>query len=279
MRGVTVTLQKGGVGKTTVAINVAERLAARGNDVVLVDVDPQGSATEGVGHGDAYTDETHLKHAIGPDATVSPASLTRPVAGETSFDLVPSNANLHRVGAELELAENGEARLYRDLVQPLSTRYDWMVFDAPPTIGALSNAALVATRQVLIPVQLSKPSTDALVRTVTNQLFPLRDRLSESIDVLGVVPNRVKGDNEEKRVLEAIEDSQFGQYLPPFARSECIEDADSPGPGIRERVAFRRAYRNGVPLATYEPNADMLDRFDALAATLEGQSNEVANAT
>lgn len=277
MKGVTVTIQKGGVGKTTVAVNLAERLAARGHDVLLVDVDPQGSATEGVGCGDAYTGDVHLGHVLDPPTPTTPDELIHEAGGETSFDVVPSNAALDHLASEIQAAENGEAWLFRHLVRPVADRYDWIVFDSPPTIGPLSNAAIVATRQVLLPVQLSKPSADALTRTVTNQLFTLSDRLPdrETVEILAIVPNRVRGDNEEKRVLEAIEDSQLEPYLPSFARSELIEDSDSPGPGLRERVAFRRAYRNGVPLATYDPEADMLERLEALTDVVEREGREI----
>lgn len=279
MKGITVTLQKGGVGKTTVAINLAERLATRGHDVVLVDVDPQGSATEGVGCGESYTADIHLGDAVDPSDPTQPGDLVRPAAGETAFDLVPSNAALHELAAEIQTDDDGEARLYRRLVRPLEQRYgyDWVIFDSPPTIGPLSNAAVVATRHALVPLQLSKPSADALTRTVTSQLFSLSGRLPEreTVDLLAIVPNRVKGDNEERRVLEAIEDSQFGSYLPAFARCSLLEADESPGPGIRERVAFRRAYREGVPLATYDPDADMLERFDVLAGIAEAEGRRI----
>lgn len=269
MNGLTVTLQKGGVGKTTIATNLAERLAARGHDVLLVDLDPQGSATEALGCGDAYAAQTHLQHLLEPDDPTTTGDLIRTETGAWGIDLVPSNAALQQVGATIQTTDNGEAMIHNELIRPLANRYDWVIFDSPPTIGPLANAALVATRRVLFPIQLSKPSADALVRTVTNQLFPLNGRLPDPIDILAIVPNRVKGDNEEKRVLEALEDSQFEQYLPAFARSSHIDREESPGPGIRERIAFRRAYRDGVSLATHDSSVDMLERFDAVASLAE----------
>ncbi|ELY97194.1 cobyrinic acid a,c-diamide synthase [Natrialba chahannaoensis JCM 10990] len=273
MQGVTVTLQKGGVGKTTVAINLAERLAAAGNDVLLIDVDPQGSATDGVGFDDVYVADKYLKHVLDEQDSTSPEDLIRTVSGPNSFDLIPSNKKLQRVSHELYEAENGEAEFYRRIVAPLRATYDWVVFDSPPTIGPLSNAAVVATRQVVVPLQLSKPSADALLRTVTNQLFALNRRLSgyDPIEVLSIVPNRVKGDNEEKHVLNALENSQFESYLPPFTRATAYESSGL-GPGIRERVAFRRSYREGVPLAAYDSSADMLERFATLADVVEKES-------
>lgn len=278
MNGITVTIQKGGVGKTTIATNLAERLANRGHEVLFVDVDPQGSATEAVGCGEAYTADVHLEHVLDPNDPTSPAAVIHSSTGAWGFDLVPSNAALHRVAATIQLADNGEAMLHNSLVRPVSDRYDWIVFDAPPTTGPLANAALVATRRAVIPLQLSKPSADALVRTTTTQLFPLNERLPEPIEILAIVPNRVKGDNEEKRVLAALEDSQFDQYLPAFAHSSHVERDDSPGPGIRERIAFRRAYREGVPLATHDETVDMIDRFDALAEIVEDAVESAENA-
>ncbi|OVE83300.1 ParA family protein [Natronolimnobius baerhuensis] len=269
MNGLTVTLQKGGVGKTTIATNLAERLAARGHDVLLVDLDPQGSATEALGCGDAYAAQTHLKHLLEPDDPTTASDLVRSETGSWGIDLVPSNAALHQVSATIQTTDNGEALIHNELVRPLSDQYDWIIFDSPPTIGPLANAALVATRRVVFPVQLSKPSADALVRTVTNQLFPLNGRLPDPVEILAIVPNRVKGDTEEQRVLEALEDSQFAQYLPDFARSSQYDREDSPGPGIRERIAFRRAYRDGVSLAAHDSTVDMLERFDSLAALAE----------
>lgn len=268
-RGVTVTVQKGGVGKTSIAINLAERLAARGYEVLLVDVDHQGSATEGVGQGDAYTADTHLGHVVDHEDSTAPDTLVREAGGNTEFSLLPANADLHQTAAQLQTDDEGEARLYDTVFTPLADQYDWMIFDTPPTLGPLATAAMVATRRVLVPLQLSEPSADALVRTVTHGLFPLNERLNDRIELLALVPNRVKGDNEERRVLEEIEESSFQAYLPPFARSKQFETADSPGPGIRERVAIRRSYREGVPLATYDPGSDMIDRFDALASVVE----------
>jgi len=268
-RGVTVAVQKGGVGKTSIAINLAERLAARGQAVLLVDLDHQGSATEGVGQGSAYTADTHLGNVIDPDDSTEPGTVVRAADGDTAFDLVPSNADLHETAARLQNADDGETRLFRTVVTPLADQYDWIVFDTPPALGPMTTAALVATRRVIVPLQLSEPSADALVRTVTHGIFPLNERLNDRIELLALVPNRVKGDNEEARVLEEIEDSSFGEYLPPFARTDRIDDPDSPGPGIRERVAIRRAYREGVPLATYDADVDMLERFDELATVVE----------
>jgi chromosome partitioning protein len=86
---------------------------------------------------------------------------------------------------------------------------------------------------------------------------------------LAIIPNHLQGDNEERRIIENLEDSQFSSKLPPFARSDQFDNSDSPGPGIRKRISLKRAWREGVPLAAYDPDCDMLERYDRLAEIVE----------
>jgi chromosome partitioning protein len=95
---VSVALQKGGVGKTTVAINLADRLAARGRDVLLVDLDQQGNATEGVGLDGAYEDEPHLGHVLDTDNDATLADVVRQASG---FHVVPAHADLDEVADQI----------------------------------------------------------------------------------------------------------------------------------------------------------------------------------
>lgn len=271
--GVTIGMQKGGVGKTALAINLSERLANRGHRVLLVDLDPQGNATDGVGEGDAYATAAHLGHALDPDDPTDVVELICPVSAVGDLDLLPSHPRLRRIALELSTTENGDFRLREAVAKPLAERYDWIIYDTPAGSGPLSDAALLASRRAILPMQLTKPSADALTQTVTEQLRPLNDRLDGRITLLAVVPNRVKGDNEEKRVLEALEESVFEPTLPEFARSARYDDPETSGPGIRERIAFRRAYREGLPLARYDPRSDMIERLDDLASIVERSAN------
>ncbi len=102
---------------------------------------------------------------------------------------------------------------------------------------------------------------------VDQQIDPLSREVD--VDILAIVPNELQGDSEECRIVGAIEESEYGDRLPLFARSSKLDHDYPPGPGIRKRVAFRRAWRNGVPLAAHDPDSDMLDRLDKLAAVVE----------
>lgn len=146
---IAIANQKGGVGKTTTSINLAAGLAYLSKKVLLVDFDPQGNATQGVGHRvglkdltvyDAVINETNVEECIN--------SLKKP-----PLDILPANINL--AGADLELAkieEHREQYLNKALSQ-IKDKYDYIIIDCPPSLGLLNTNALTAADSVLIPVQ------------------------------------------------------------------------------------------------------------------------------
>ena len=262
---VSVALQKGGVGKTTIAINLAERLANRGHEVLLVDLDQQGNATEGVGLADAYEADTHLGHVFDDD---DPTTLGDVVLSAEEFDVVPANADLDEVENTIRSNTFGALWVRNEVVEPaVEGGYDFVVVDSPPDMGPLSDASLIATQNVIVPMRMSEQSASGFERMYTQQIGPIRKEMD--LDILAVVPNVLEGDNEEKRIISDLEESQFGDLLPDFARSDHFDDPASPGPGIRKRVALKRAWRDGQTLASYDPESDMLDRLDELAARVE----------
>ncbi|GGL39814.1 chromosome partitioning protein ParA [Halarchaeum grantii] len=264
-RAVTVALQKGGVGKTTVAINVAERLDARGHDVLLVDLDQQGNATEGVGLEEYYEADANLGDVWDADSDVEIHDLIRHTEW---MDVIPSHRDLDEVENQLRTSAYGVTRVRNYIIDPLlGDEYDYIIIDSPPSIGPLSDSALVGTEHVLVPLKMREASISGFQRMVEQQLQPLRNEGGIDVHVLALVPNILEGDGEEKRIIRDIEDSPWADRLPKFARSEQFDE--SPGPGLRKRVAFGRAYREGKPLAAYDPENDQLPRLDELADIVE----------
>lgn len=265
-RAVSVSLQKGGVGKTTLAINLADALAERGNEVLLVDLDQQGNASEGVGFKETYrTGEPNLGDVLRES---DPVDVGEVVRERERFDVVPAHVDLDETADKIRNSTFGMLWVRRRIVEPmLEERYDHVVIDSPPSLGPLSDAALIGAGNVIVPLLMSEPSVSGFERMWNHQFVPIREEVD--LDLLAIVPNDLSGNNEERRIIADLEDSPFAEYLPAFARSGEFDDPDSPGPGIRRRIAFSRAWREGKTLREFDPDNDMLDRLDALARIVE----------
>lgn len=148
--GKTISIfnQKGGVGKTTTCVNLAASLGAKGKSVLLVDVDPQGNSTSGVG-----ADKAEIEYST-YDILINKVP-ARGIMIETEFKnlfLLPANMNL--AGAELELADQ-EDRFYalKKAISPLALDFDYIIIDCPPSLGLLSLNALAASDTLIVPLQ------------------------------------------------------------------------------------------------------------------------------
>ena len=158
-RIIAVANQKGGVGKTTTAVNLAASLALAGREVLVVDVDPQGNATSGLGV-DLGADDPSLYHLLIGQAR--PEQALRPTAVER-LTLLGSEVNLF--GAEVELAGmEGRERLLKRLLEPLAARFAYVFLDCPPSLGLLTLNALTACQGVLIPLQCEYYALEGLTQ-------------------------------------------------------------------------------------------------------------------
>ena len=180
-RIVAVANQKGGVGKTTTAINLAASVASRGYRVLLVDFDPQGNASSGVG----YTrDRIELTIYDALTGEVTLADVIRPTEITTLF-IAPANTDL--VGAEIELiSADRRERFLADALATVSGAYDYVVIDCPPSLGLLTLNALVAAHGVIVPMQAEYFALEGL-SALTATIEKVRAAYNPRLAIDGVV--------------------------------------------------------------------------------------------
>jgi chromosome partitioning protein len=196
-RTVAIANQKGGVGKTTTAVNLAAGLALSGKKVLLIDLDPQGNAGSGLGYPSIKV-ERGIYDVLAGSAALSDVILDTEVA---ELQLIPSGQRL--VGAEVELVEvpRREYRL-KEALGDIEGRYDFIFIDAPPSLGFLTLNALTAARSVLIPVQCEYYALEGLSHLLS-AIRLVQQGLNPTLQIEGVLltmfDNRL---NLSQQVLE-----------------------------------------------------------------------------
>ena len=239
--------QAGGVGKTTITLNLGYQLSRRSHKVLLIDIDPQASLTLFMGIDPHSLDKTVF------DAIVN----EEPLSIQTNIhdmDLAPTNINLSAAEIQLVNMDFREVRLF-DAIAPLKDNYDFILIDCPPSLGLLSYISLVAATHVLVPIETHYKAfegTNLLLQTVAR----VKKKGNRSLQIAGFVPSRYAATNsQDKRTLKAISE-QFGAVAPVY----------NPIPRI---TAFVDASEKQVPLAIYEPKNPVIKILDQLAAKME----------
>lgn len=280
---ICVTNAKGGTGKTTVAINIAGALNERGRDVLFVDLDPQGNASEGLGLQDAYDAEPptifdaltdHHQRAVINDLIVE----------HEEMDVVPGNVDLLQAEHELTIADlmaraatdpdldidpnaltplalnvtpeaitgsHAKDQLDRALAA-LDHEYDYIVIDSPPFFGELTDLGIYAARKVLIPA-LTEAASERAIELLFDQIGSLEAQTEIQVEDIGAVANRVETTNEDKQMVDWL-NAVF---------------ADVPVWEVRKRVALQRAFSAGESILTTDPECDMAEVFRDMAAELD----------
>ena len=213
-----VANQKGGVGKTTTAINLATSLALSGHRVLLVDVDPQGNLTSGVGRKGERAEAGTIYEALLTDAPPEGFVLSTQVE---NLSLIPADRNL--TGAEIELVSvpAREHRLRR-VLDPLRAQFDLIFIDCPPSLGLLTLNALVAADAVLIPLHCEYFALEGLADLV-GTMRRVRGSLNPSLDIDGVLltmyDDRTNlGQLVARDVREFFKDKVFNTIIPRNVR-------------------------------------------------------------
>ena len=247
--------QKGGVGKTTTSVNLAAGLAAQGQRVLLVDLDPQGNATMGSGI-DKRALRLSVYHALIGQAAVAQARARSDSGG---FDVLPSNREL--AGAEVELVDldDRETRLKSALAAVVSD-YDFVLVDCPPSLSMLTLNGLCAAHGVIIPMQCEYFALEGLADLV-NTIKRVAANLNPDLTVIGLLrvmydPRMTLQQQVSEQLVAKFGDKVFSTIIP---RNVRLAEAPSYGmPG----VVYDRASRGAQAYVSF--GAEMIERVRAL---------------
>ena len=244
--------QKGGVGKTTTVVNLASYLAIAGDRVLVIDLDPQGNATSGLG-----LDRSQLDGSI-YDAVIDDVHLRDLVVAGPMDDLAVVPSSIALAGAEIELAplEQRERRLAR-LVRAIADDYDYILIDSPPSLGLLTVNALTAADAVLIPIQCEYYALEGLTQLIATVNL-VRDHLNPSLALKGVVLTMYDARTNLSADVAREVRGHLGQavYETVIPRSVRLSEAPS----------------HGLPISLYRPDSRGAEAYAALAAEFRAQN-------
>lgn len=244
-RIISVVNQKGGVGKTTTAINLGAYLADAGKFVLIVDLDPQANATSGIGIDHREIERGVYEAVLGQ---VRMREIVQPTAHET-LRIAPATSALAGLNVELVNMERREFKLYDALLE-VRNDYDYIFIDCPPTMGLITLNGIVASDEILIPVQAEYFALEGLGQLLET-VHLVKERIRPEIDVLGAVltmyDSRTKlSDDVMQELYKYFPNNIFRSVIPrsvrlaeapSFGRSILSFDDSSKGAKAYERLA------------------------------------------
>jgi len=250
-RVLAVVNQKGGVGKTTTAVNLSAALAQAGRRVLLVDLDPQGNATMGSGV-DKRTVARTVYHAL---LGLGELAGIRTRAERGGYDLVPANRDL--AGAEVELVELAarETRL-KSALEPIGADYDYILIDCPPSLSLLTVNALAAAQRVLIPMQCEYYALEGLSDLV-GTIKRVRANLNPGLEIAGLLRTMYDPRNMLSQQVSRELEAHFGDKVFRTLVPRNVRLAEAPS--------------YGIPAVVWDASSKGAQAYVALAAEILAQ--------
>ena len=230
---IAIINQKGGVGKSTTAINLSAALGELGKQVLLVDLDPQGNTTSGFG-----IEKSQLQKCI-YDVLLSDVSIEEVIVPDVceGVDLVPATINL--AGAEVELvSEMARENRLKDAVGVMKGKYDYIFIDCPPSLGLLTVNSLVAADKLIIPIQTEFYALEGVTKLLES-MKRVKTRLNPTLDIYGILLTMYDGRTTLSRQVAAEVRNYFGRQV-----FETI---------IPRTVKLSEAPSYGIPITQYDP--------------------------
>ena len=244
---VSFSNQKGGVGKTTTCVNMAAYIAAEGKKVLLVDMDPQGNATTGLGFSKSSLEQSIYSVLIDDEKALENIMPTE----VENLDLLPSNIDL--AGAEVELVyKKNRERVLKNALEEIRSRYDYILIDCPPSLGLLTINALACADSVIIPIQIEYYALEGLSQLM-NSISLVKQHLNAGLEVDGVVLTMYDS--------RSLISKQIAEEIKKFFTKRLFEIV------VPRNVRLVEASSYGKPIMMHDPKCTGARAYKAL--TLE----------
>lgn len=246
--------QKGGVGKTTTCVNVASYMAAMGKKVLLIDMDPQGNATSGVGIEKTSSTKT-IYNVIDGDAIIDEVILSTDIP---NLDFVPATVDL--AGAEIDLVQlPNRENIIKNRLARVRNKYDYIFIDCPPSLGLLTVNALTCCDSIVIPIQCEFYALEGLTQLM-NTIKLVKKHLNSTLDIEGVV--LTMKDSRSNLI------TQVGNEIKTFFGKKVFETA------IPRNIRLAEAPSHGTPIGVYDSSSKGAKAYLALAEEILQRNND-----
>ncbi|WP_346707426.1 AAA family ATPase [Massilistercora timonensis] len=253
-RIIAVANQKGGVGKTTTAINLSSCLAEKGKKVLAVDMDPQGNMTSGLG-----VDKNSVENTI-YDLIIGESSIDEVLKKDImkNLDIIPANIDLSAAEIELIDVEDKEY-IVRNVIKDIKDNYDYIIIDCPPSLSMLTINAMTTATSVLVPIQCEYYALEGLSQLI-HTVDLVRDRLNPELEIEGVVFTMYDArTNLSLQVVENVKDNLHQNIYKTI---------------IPRNIRLAEAPSYGVPINEYDPKSAGSESYMRLAEEVINREND-----